>query len=142
MKKKTIIISIILILILIAITLITIFIMKNKNEYENENEYEYEGIPDGYIAVFNDGVGEIKYSTYVYKIDNGHDNYGFKYINTTSMTVSWGSSEWITKINKKGKVNRMKDVLKVAKEHGAYSYVLYDNKTYSIEDFKKKLSIN
>ena len=50
-------------------------------------------IPDDYIAVFNGGAGEITYSTYIYKIDNGHANYGFEYINTTNTTKYWGSTE-------------------------------------------------
>ena len=29
----------------------------------------------------------------IYKVDNGHDNYGFDYINVTSTTKSQGSTE-------------------------------------------------
>lgn len=44
-------------------------------KYQNRNI-----VPDDYIAVFNGGSGEVTYSTYIYKIDNGHASYGFKYI--------------------------------------------------------------
>ena len=43
-------------------------------------------IPNDYIAIFHGGVGEQTYETYIYKIDNGHANMGFKYINVTSTT--------------------------------------------------------
>lgn len=48
-------------------------------------------IPDGYIAIFHGGEGERTYETYIYKIDNGHANMGFKYINVTSTKESLGS---------------------------------------------------
>jgi hypothetical protein len=55
-------------------------------------------VPNDYIAVFHGGVGELTYSTYIYKIDNNQANYGFKYINTTNTTKHWGSSEWNVKV--------------------------------------------
>ena len=101
-------------------------------KYQNSNN-----IPNDYIAIFNGGTGEITYSTYIYKIDNGHDNYGFKYINATNTTVSWGNPNWKIKITDKGEVARTDDIFAVAKENNAYSYVSLpnDNKTYSIEEF-------
>ncbi len=83
------------------------------------------------------GSGEITYSTYIYKIDNGQANYGFKYINTTNTTASYGSSEWKVKITGKGEVSWTDDVFLVAKNNGAYQYVNLPNsdKIFSIEDF-------
>lgn len=99
---------------------------------------EDNNIPEDYIAVFNGGVGEVTYSTYIYKIDNGHANYGFKYINTTNTTVSWGSSEWKSKVTGRGEVTWTDEVFSVAKKNGAYSYVMLpnDSKTYTIEEFQ------
>lgn len=123
-KKKI----IIIVLILVILLIVTFLYIKNKN-----NNY----IPDDYIAVFNGGSGEITYSTYIYKIDNGHDNSGFKYINTTNTTTSWGSSTWNIKITGQGEVTWTDEVFLVAKDNNAYSYVLLanDDKTYSIEEF-------
>jgi len=101
-------------------------------------------IPKDYIAIFNGGTGEITYSTYVYKINNEQDNYGFEYINTINKTVPLGSTEQETKITDKGKVAWTDDVLTVAKENNAYSYVTLpnDDKIYSIEEFMKILLMN
>lgn len=95
-------------------------------------------IPNDYIAVFNGGYGEVTYSTYIYKINNGHANYGFKYINTTNTTVSWGSPDWKIKITSRGKVTWTDEVFTIAKNNGAYSYVKLSNdtKTYTIEEFQ------
>lgn len=101
-------------------------------------------IPDGYISVFNGGSGEITYSTYIYKIDNGKANYGFKYINTTNTTTSWGSSEWNIKITGRGILDWTDDVFYVANENNAYSYVLLpnDKKAYTIEEYQKMFLMN
>lgn len=45
-------------------------------------------ILNGYISVFHGGSGEQTYEIYIYKVDNGHDNYGFDYINVTSTKKS------------------------------------------------------
>ena len=133
-KKRLIVFSIIAISIL---TIISIVIYLN---YQKNRNF----IPDNYIAVFRGGSGELIYETYIYKIDNGHNNYGFKYINTKSMTTSWGSSNWETVVVKKGKVDWTDEVFGVAKEHGAYSYVRLpnDSKTYSIEEFMGMFIMN
>ena len=101
-------------------------------------------IPDGYIAIFHGGAGEITYETYIYKKDNGHANSGFDYINVTNTTVSWGSSEWNSKITKRGSVQWTDDVFEVAKENGAYSYVTLPNsdKTYTIEQYMSMFLMN
>lgn len=102
-----------------------------------------DDIPDNYIAVFNGGSGEITYSTYIYKINNGQGNYGFKYINTTNTTTSWGSSDWNTKITSKGTVSWTQDVFKIAEENNAYSYVELpnDNKIYTIDEYMTIFSL-
>lgn len=92
-------------------------------------------IPQDYLFVFNGGSGEVTYSTYIYKIDNGHSNYGFKYINTTNTTKSYGSSEIVQKITKIGNLMWTDEVFTVAKENNAYSYVLVRGKKYTPEEF-------
>lgn len=100
-------------------------------------------IPDDYIAVFNGGAGEITYSTYIYKIDNGHANYGFEYINTTNTTKYWGSTEWDTKITKKGKFTWTDEAFAIAKKNYAYSYVkVPSGEIYTIDEFKSKFIMN
>lgn len=101
-------------------------------------------IPNDYIAIFHGGVGEQTYETYIYKIDNGHDNFGFEYINVTSTTESWGSSNWKRKINNKGKFDWTDGAFIIAKKHGAYSYVTLPNndKIYTIEEFQRMFIMN
>lgn len=109
-------------------------------EYENEDiDQQSQMIPDNYIVVFHGGAGEKTYETYIYKDDNGQDNYGFTYINTTSTTKSYGSPEWETTITKRGPFNWTDEAFVIAKENGAYSYVTVPNsdKTYSVEEFQK-----
>lgn len=128
--KKLIVISVIVICVVIA--LISINITK-KDE-----------IPDGYIAVFNGGSGEITFSTYIYKIDNGKPNYGFEYINTTNITKHWGSSELNVAVTGKGKLDWTDDVFEVAKNNHAYSSVTLsnNNKVYTIEEFRNIFLMN
>ena len=37
--------------------------------YINKNKTNNDKIPDGYIAIFHGGAGEITYETYIYKKD-------------------------------------------------------------------------
>ena len=112
--------------------------------YINKNKTTNGRIPDGYIAIFHGGAGEITYETYIYKKDNGHANSGFDYINVTNTTVSWGSSECNSKITKRGSVQWTDNVFEVAKENGAYSYVTLPNsdKTYTIEQYMGMFLMN
>ena len=112
--------------------------------YINKDKITNDRIPDGYIAIFHGGAGEITYETYIYKKDNGHANSGFDYINVTNTTVSWGSSEWNSKITKRGSVQWTDDVFEVAKENGAYSYVTLpnSNETYTIEQYMSMFLMN
>lgn len=132
-KKNKLIIFLITLLVIIVLIVLGIYLYKDKNN-----------IPDDYIAVFYGGSGEVTYSTYIYKIDNGHANYGFRYINTTNTTTSWGSSTWEIKITARGEVSWTDDVFVVAKENNAYSYVKIpnSNKTYSPEEFMKIFLMN
>ena len=63
---------------------------------------------------------------------------GFKYINTTCTTKSWGSSEYNENITAKGKITFTDGVFEVAEDNNAYSYVTIpdSDKIYSIEEFQ------
>lgn len=99
-------------------------------------------IPNNYIAVFHGGSGEQTYSTYIYKINNGHINSGFKYINTTNTDL--GNSKRDIKITSKGTVDWTDGVFIVAKNNNAYSYVKLPNdaKRYTIEEFQSMFIMN
>ena len=101
-------------------------------------------IPNGYIAIFHGGAGEITYETYIYKKDNGQANSDFVFINVTNTTKSWGSRKWKSKITKRGSVQSNDDVFKIAKENGAYSYVTLPNndKIYTIEQYMSMFLMN
>ena len=134
MKKRRLFILIGSIIIIVAIL---VFFIINVNTNNST-------IPDGYIAVFHGGSGEIVFETYIYKEDNDHYNFGFKYINVTKITESYGSSKWKTRVTKKGYVQWTDDVFEIAKKHGAYSYVTEPNSTdtYSIEQFRQRFIMN
>ena len=131
--KKKIIMIIIAIIVLIAIASIAYQLVFKNND-----------ILSNYIAVFHGGSGEMTYSTYIYKIDNGHYNYGFKYINTENTTKSYGSSDWIIRKTGEGTVDWTDGVFKVAYENNAYDYVQLpnDSKTYTIEEFQNMFLMN
>jgi len=136
MQKGTKIIILISIVSVLIIGCISVFAYKSNNS---------ANIPEDYIALFHGNESsEYELQTYIYKIDNGQANMGFKYINVTASTKSWGSSEWIYKINKKGTFDWTDGAFMVAKEHGAYSYVTLpnDNKTYTIEEFQSMFIMN
>ncbi len=92
-------------------------------------------VPDDYIAVLRGGVGEKTSETYVYETDKG-----YKYINVTSTTVSWGSPQWNHEVKKTGTVSSKEEVVEIAKKHGADSCVTYPGSfdPYPIEDFSRK----
>jgi hypothetical protein len=114
------------------------------NAYVNYEVSVSDEIPEGYLFVLHGGSGEVTKSTYIYKIDNGHANMGFKYINTENHTESWGSSEWITKIVDEGEFDFTDGAFVVAKKHGAYSYVVEpgNDKTYTIEEYQNRFIMN
>ena len=132
-NKKVFLFVVILIIVIFIVSYIIVIIKKNNGK-----------IPDDYIAVFHGGSGETTYETYIYKIDNGHANFGFDYINVTNTTKFWGSDEWDTKITQRVSVQWTDDVFGIAKENNAYSYVTLPNsdKTYTIEEFMKMFLMN
>ena len=128
----------IMILIIIALMVSYILVTINKNNTDNDK------IPDGYIAVFHGGSGEITYETYIYKINNKQANSGFNYVNVTKTTTHWGSSEWNTKITKSGSVQWTDNIFEVARENNAYSCVTLpnSNKIYTIEEYMQMFLMN
>lgn len=109
-----------------------------------EKQNVSDEIPEGYIAVFHGGSGEVTKSTYIYKIDNGQANMGFKYINTENHTESWGSPNWIIKIVDEGEFDFTDGAFVVAKKHGAYSYVkeFGNDKVFTIEEYQDRFIMN
>ena len=89
-------------------------------------------IRDGYVAVLRDGSGEIMRETYVYEMARG-----YRYINTTSTTESWGSTHWNTVVDNEGYLNTKEEIVEVAGDHGSCGFVTYpgDSRTYSVDDF-------
>lgn len=114
------------------------------NSYVNENSQKSDDIPEGYLFVLHGGSGELTKSTYIYKIDNGHANMGFKYINTENHTKYWGSSERIIKIIDEGEFVWTDGAFIVAEKHGACSYVTEPNneKIFTIEEYQKRFIMN
>lgn len=140
MKNKRIFLIIVILVVSAIIVGGLLFVINKKNK----KTINGDEIPDGYIAIFHGGVGEVTYQTYIYKINNEEANRGFNYINATSTTASWGSSEWNTKITKRGSVDWTDNVFEVAKENNAYSFVTLPNsdKTYSIEEYMNMFLMN
>ena len=129
MKNKKIFCVIIAVIVISIISYIIVTI--------NHNSKNNNTIPNGYIAIFQGGVGERTYETYIYKLDNEYSNSGFDYINVINTTTYWGSTEWDTEIKKRGSVQWPEEIFRVAKEHGAYSFVKIPNsdKMYTIEEY-------
>lgn len=94
-------------------------------------------IPTNYIAIFKGGSGEVTYSTYIYKLDNKSEDYGYSFINTTNRTTSYGSSKWTHKITSKGETSWKDQLFEVAKSNHAYSSVEYEGKSYTVDKFAK-----
>lgn len=93
---------------------------------------EISEVEDGWIAKLNGGSGEITYHTYVYKVENG-----YRYINTTSTTVSYGSPQWTERVTDSGAVSTKEEIVQIAKDNGSKQYVKFpdDKETYKISDF-------
>lgn len=127
------------VLIVLSVVLFILFVY---NIFITNKKYDY--VKDGYVAVFHGGSGEITYSTYIYKIDNGHANMGFEYINTVNTTKSWGSSQWNSEVVSSGEFDFTDGAFIVARKHGAYDYVIesYTNEKYTIEEFQNRFIMN
>lgn len=121
------------------VVVISIVIVILRMSYINKNNKNNDKITDDYIAVFH-GTGEAMTTneTYIYKIDNGQANAGFKYVNVT--TSCWENF----KITEQGSVQWTDEIFEVAEEHNAYSYVTLPNsdKRYTIEEYMEKLLMN
>lgn len=114
MKNRRIIISLICIVVIIIVVLISILLNQNSNKK----------ISDNYILRLSGGSGEITFHTYVYRNEENNDM-KYKYILATATTVSWGSPQWTTKIDKEGFSNSIEDIIEIAEEHGC-GYALYN----------------
>ncbi len=100
-------ISTVIIIVLIALLLFII-----------EHRYDNIKIEDNYYAVLSGGAGEIVNHTYLYI-----ENKNYKYVQTQSSTTYWGSSEWIEKVTKVGKLNSPEDVIEKAKQNSSNGWV-------------------
>ncbi|SCW41116.1 PrcB C-terminal [Ruminococcaceae bacterium YRB3002] len=101
--------------------------------FENDDEYDYpDSVADGYICRLGGGSGEIGYCTYVYKTDTG-----YRYINTSKRTESWGSAHWIEWVSGHGTAATREEILEMAQARGSGDYVMYpgDNNPYPASGF-------
>ena len=140
MKKRI----LIFVTILMILVVVIVFCINNIFGVKKDNVILSRKVDENYIAVFNGGAGEQTYSTYIYKIDNGYNNYGFRYINTTNTTEHYGSPNWYVVVTETGKFNFPIDAFSIAKKNYAYSYVKVpgENNTYSIREFKRMFLLN
>lgn len=107
------------------------------SEYKEDPGASSKGyeVPSGWIASINNGVGEQMSKTFVY-----WDEAGYKYINITSTTQSWGSTTWVNKYCSEGKCSSKEEVLEAAKEFGSAGFVVLpqdSTKTLTLDDFLK-----
>jgi hypothetical protein len=149
MKKIYLFIISFIVLIIIFLGIVFIYNEVNHDKSSSDNPSEKttdldNEIPNDYVAVFHGGSGEVTYETYIYKIDNGHDNYGFQYINVVSHNQSYGSSKWNHKVTGKGVFDWTDGAFTVAKKNNAYSYVTEPNNDniYTIEEFQSRFIMN
>lgn len=143
-NKYKVVIALVVVIILIVVGVI-LFTGGSSSDKKDESYTEKsDEIPSGYIAVFHGGSGEVTHETYIYKVDNGHPNSEFKYINVTSTTESYGSTKWVHKITSRGEFQWTDGAFSVAYENGAYSYVTIPNipETFTIEEFQGMFLMN
>lgn len=126
--KKSFWITLIICFILTQVAVISYITVKDSTEIVDNN----------YIAVFRGETGETVYSTYLYVSKKGKKK-TYSYINTTSTSYGYDSTNWDEEITKKGTLKKRKQIYKIAEKNNAYSYVRYeDGNIYSIEEFKEK----
>ena len=97
--------------------------------YIKESEIE-----PGWIAVIEDGAGEIMYKTYVYETADGK----YSYINVVSTTASYGSPVWNDVVKGSGFADTREDIVEKAKDFGSCGFVLKagDTRTvYTVDEF-------
>ncbi|MGN0580114.1 MAG: hypothetical protein ACI4JE_04505 [Ruminococcus sp.] len=104
---------------------------------------ESQTVKDGYIAVFHSDEKNMIHETYIYKIDNDAENYGFDYINVVRNRVTESDYADVN-ITGQGSVQWTDDVFKAAKDNKAYSYVTMpdDEKNYTIDEFMNMFLMN
>lgn len=97
-----------------------------------EGSGDSDSIEDGYVAVFQGGVGELMHRTYVYRTDDG-----FRYVNAKSTTVSYGSPQWRTRITNEGTAATKEEIIEIAKENDAGQFARFpdDTMTYKLKEF-------
>ena len=93
-------------------------------------------IPTDYIAVFYGIADDSSPETYIYKVDNDQDNYGFRYINVSRSSFGIDHIERVTIIGE-GEVGWTDEVFSVAQANNAYDYVTVpgDSAKYTIDEF-------
>ncbi len=126
----------------ITVLILFLFIFFRYKVFNNKDESLL--IPDNYIAVFHGGSSELTYETYLYKIENGIDHHGFKYINVLCTTKKWGSKEVIRRITEKGKIDDMDEIIMVSKKNHADSYVTtpFSDKIFTILEYQELFILN
>lgn len=129
MKKKKVIIG--LFFLVIVIVLVGIFFFFNKRENFSVSKDS--------LVQFSGGAGEVIHNAYVYETTSNTKKY--KYVLTTAVTKSWGSSEWNETTNKEGYAKSMEEVVNIAKEHHC-SYAIYFDRTYTLDAFMEEFSKN
>ena len=98
-----------------------------------EDDYQ---IPDGWIASFRNGAGEIMMETFVYA-----DNNGYKCINVQATTVSWGSTQWKNSFKSEMTAGDKDEVMEIAKKFGSDGFVIFPddlNKACDVGEFLKR----
>ena len=146
MKNSGLYLTIALIIIITGVGVGTYMTLENNyNKQTKVEEKEIKQAPNKseelkLVATFHGGSSELTYETEIYKIDNGHDNYGFKYKSYEVTTTSWGSSKSNRKLIDEGEFMWTDGAFDVAQRNHAYSYVIEpgNDKTYSIEDFQAR----
>lgn len=98
-----------------------------------EDDYQ---IPDGWIASFRNGAGEIMIETFVYE-----DVKGYKCINVQAITVSWGAAQWKNRFKSEMTAADKDAVMEVAKQFGSDGFVIFPddlNKACDVGEFLKR----
>ena len=108
----------------------------SKDGTEFECLYYYNAaaeIENGYIAVLENGSGEIVQKTYVYQTADGK----YRYDHATATTERWGSTKWKEVLHGSGFADTREEVVEEAKKFGSAGFVMYpgDNNPHSISEF-------
>ena len=100
-----------------------------------ETQLDASEIEKGWIAIIQNGAGEMMRSTYVYELPDGK----YKYINVQSTTKSWGSSKWNHAVKGSGIVDSREAVVEESKKFGSCGFVSLagdaSKKVHSVAEF-------